>query len=106
MAHPWKSCLLWYERWGDVSGFGLRQTDISVQSCRHVPSEARCLVRMGEGKSDTCHEADPPSYTITKVSGILDTSVLMMGINKCVNEAHHHDSILEASQEHLGDQVM
>ena len=46
-------------------------------------------------------------YTITKVSRILDAStVLMMGINKCVNEAHHHDPILEASQEHLGDQVM
>ena len=29
-----------------------------------------------------------------------------MGINKGVNEAHHHDPILEASQVHLGDQVM
>ena len=24
-----------------------------------------------------------------------------MGVNKCVNEAHHHDSILVASQEHV-----
>ena len=30
----------------------------------------------------------------------------MMSINKGVNEAHYHDPILEASQEHLGDQVM
>ena len=32
-------------------------------------------------------------------------AVLMMSINKCVNEAHHHDPILEASQEHLGDSL-
>ena len=30
----------------------------------------------------------------------------MMSINKRVNEAHHHDPVLQASQEHLGDQVM
>ena len=48
-----------------------------------------------------------PFYTITKVSRILDAStVLMMGINKRVNEPHRHDPILEASQEYLGDQVM
>ena len=30
---------------------------------------------------------------------------LMMGINKGVKEAHDHDTILKASQEHPGDQV-
>ena len=40
-------------------------------------------------------------------SRILDASaVLMMSINKSVNEAHYYDPILEASQEHLGDKVM
>ena len=29
-----------------------------------------------------------------------------MSINKRINEAHHHDPTLEASQEHLGDQIM
>ena len=48
-----------------------------------------------------------PFYTITKDSRILDAStVLMMGINKRVNEPHRQDPILEASQEYLGDQVM
>ena len=28
-----------------------------------------------------------------------------MDINKGVNEAHHYNSILKASQEHMGDQV-
>ena len=90
-----------------ISGFGLRQTEISVQDCRHVSSEAGCLVRVGAGGSDSRHEEDPSFHAISKVHRILDTStVLMMGIDKCVNKAHHHDSILEASQEHLGDQVM
>ena len=30
----------------------------------------------------------------------------MMGTHKGVNEAHFLDAILEASQEHLGDQIM
>ena len=29
-----------------------------------------------------------------------------MSINKSVNEAHHHNSKLKASQEHMGDPVM
>ena len=62
---------------------------------------------MGVRKSDSCHEAGSPFHAITKISRILDAStVLMMGVNNRVNEAHHHDPILEASQEHLGDQVM
>ena len=32
--------------------------------------------------------------------------MLMMSIHKRVNEAHHHDPLLEASQEHLRDQIM
>ena len=30
----------------------------------------------------------------------------MMGINKGVKEAHYHDSILKAPQEHSSDQVV
>ena len=30
----------------------------------------------------------------------------MMGKNKGVNKAHHHNPLLKASQEHPGDQVM
>ena len=58
------------------------------------------------GGGDGCHETDSSFHAITKVSRIIDASVLMMSINERVNEAHHHDPILEASQEHLGDQVM
>ena len=90
-----------------VSGFGLRQTEVFARDCRYVSCEACCLVRMAVGRSNSRHEADSPFYAITKVSRILDAStVLMMSIHKRVNEAHHHDPTLEASQEHLGDQVM
>ena len=62
---------------------------------------------MGVGRSDTRRKADPSFRVITEVSRILYTStVLVMGINKSINEAHYHDVRLEASQEHLGDQVM
>ena len=66
-----------------------------------------CLVRVGVGRGDGCHETDSSFHAITKVSRIIDASaVLMMSINERANEAHHHDPILEASQEHLGDQGM
>ena len=89
------------------SGFGLRQAEVSMWDRKHVSCEACCLVRVGVGRSDSRHEAGSPFHAITQIPGILDAStVLMMGIHKCVNDAHHHNPILEASQEHLGDQVM
>ena len=87
-----------------VSGFGLRQMEVLARDCRHVSCEACCLVRVGVGRRDSRHEGDSPFQPITKVPRILDVStVLMMGIHKCVNDADHHDPILETSQEHLGD---
>ena len=62
---------------------------------------------MSVGKSDCRHEAYSPFHAIPKNSRILDASaVLMMSINEGVNEAHYYDPMLEASQEHLSDQVM
>ena len=62
---------------------------------------------MSASRSDSRHEADSPFHAITKIPRILDNStVLMMSIKKRVNKAHHHDPILEASPEHLGDKVM
>ena len=75
--------------------------------CRHVSSEASCLICVDVGRSDGRHEADSSLHVITNVPRILDNStVLMMGINKGAKEAHHHNTILKASQEHSGDQVM
>ena len=72
-----------------------------------------CLVRHGTwlcasvSRSDSSHEADSPFHATTKISRILNASaVLMMGIIKGVNEAHNHDFMQEASEEHLGDQIM
>ena len=62
---------------------------------------------MGVSRSDSRHKADPSFHAITKDSRTLEAlTVLVMGMNKGVNESHHHDPILKASQEHLGDQVM
>ena len=75
-----------------------------MRDCRHVSSETRCLICVGVGRSDSRHEADSSLHAITKVSKNLDNStVLMMGINEGVKEAHYHTTILKASQEHPGD---
>ena len=85
-----------------ISGFGLRQAEV-----QYLVKHDTCMVRVSVGRSDGCHEADSPFHAIPKFSRILNVSaVLTMSINKGVNEAHHHDPILEASQEHLSDQVM
>ena len=90
-----------------VSGFGLRQTEFFARDCRDVSCETSCLISVSVSRSGSRHKADPPFHAITKVPRILDTStVLTMGINKGVNEAHHHYPKLKASQEHPGDQVM
>ena len=48
-----------------------------------------------------------PFYAITKVSRVLRVkAVLMMGIDTSIKEAQNHNTIMKASQEHLGDQVM
>ena len=72
-----------------------------------------CLVRqvaticVSVCRSDSRRKADSSLHAITNVPKILNTStVLMMGINKGVKEAHHHNPILKTSQEHTGDQVM
>ena len=91
--------VLWYQRWRDADTWlwasASGSSDAGLQAC----------VLLGHG-SGSRHEAGSPFHAI-KVSRILDASaVLMMSIHKRVNEAHHHDPILEASQEHLGDHVM
>ena len=71
------------------------------------PWKSLPLSNVSVGRSDGSHEADSPFHAIHEVSRIFDVpAVLMKSTNKRINEAHHHDPILEASQEHLGDQIM
>ena len=79
--------------------------------CGYLAWSKRKLKRGTAGTCLVTHitlEADSPfMQSPNKVSRIFDAStVSMMSINKRVNTAHHHDPILEASQEHLGDKVM
>ena len=87
-----------------ISCFGHWQAKVQTRDCRHVSFKACCLVRVGVGRGDGCHETDSSFHAITKVSRIIDASaVLTISINELVDAAHHHDPILEISQEHLGD---
>ena len=89
-----------------ISGFGLRQAEVETRDCKHVSCQTGYLVRVSAGRGDSSHEANSPFHALSKVSRSLDaTAVLMMSMNKGVNEAHYHDPIVETSQEHLGDQI-
>ena len=78
-----------------------------MRDSRHVSSETSCLICVGVGRSDGRHKANPSFHAITKISRILKAlAVLMMGIDKGIEEAHHHDTTLKASQEHSGDQFV
>ena len=90
-----------------ISGLGLGKPEGVVRDAGEVSRKTRCLIRVGAGRSDGRHKADPPCYTITKVSRILLTlAVLMMGINKGVEETQYHNSILKALQEQTSDEVV
>ena len=89
---------MWNEHW--------ENTDIWLSTVVRV-SKTGCLTRVGVSRSDSRHEADPSFHAISKVPKILEAlTALVMGKNNGVNETHQGDSILEASQEHLGGQVM
>ena len=78
-----------------------------MRDSRHVSSETSCLICVGVGRSDGRHKSNSSLHAITNVPRIFDNStVLMMGLNKRVKEAHHHNTTLKASQEHPGDEVM
>ena len=80
-----------------ISGFGLGLPEVLVRDIRYVLSKTRCLIRVGVGRSDGRHKANPSFHAITKISRILGISaMLMMGINKSIKEAQYHDSISKA----------
>ena len=69
--------------------------------------KTNCLIRVGAGRSDGCHETNPSCHTITKVASVCRVkAVFLMGIDKCVKEAQNHHAILNASQENACVQVM
>ena len=74
--------------------------------CRHVSCWTSYLVCVSVSKSDSRHEADSPFHAITEVCILNASAVLVMSINRGVNEAHHYDPKLEASRENLCGQVM
>ena len=77
------------------------------RDAREVLRKTRSLIRVGVGKSDGRHSAIPSSHAITQISRILGIlAMLLMGINKGIDEAQYHDSILKASHKHTGEQVM
>ena len=77
-----------------------------MRDSRHVSSETSCLICVGVGRSDGRHKANSSLHAITNVPTIFDNSTVMMGIDKGIEEAHHHDTTLKASQEHSGDQFV
>ena len=66
-----------------------------------------CLVRVIIGRSDVSHKAYFSFHAIPKTSRTFNISaVMIMGINKSINEANYLDSMLDASKKYMGDQIM
>ena len=75
---------------------GLGKPEVLVRDTRYVKSKTRCLIRVGVGRSDGRHKANPSFHAITKMSRILGIlAVFMMGIEECVKEAQNHNTILK-----------
>ena len=90
-----------------IPGLGFRKLKSVARDARKVHCKTNCLVRVGAGRSDGCHESNPSCQTITKVPGAFRIkAVFTMGIDKCVKEAKNHNTILNAPQEHPGYQVV
>ena len=69
--------------------------------------QADCLIRMYVSWSDCSHKSNPSFHTISKVPWIVQVSaVVVVRIHRCVNDTHHNNSILKASEEDLGSKVM
>ena len=59
-----------------------------VRDAREVLRKTRCLVRVGVGRSDGCHESNPSFHTITKLPSVCRVkAVFMMGIDKMYRES-------------------
>ena len=68
-----------------ISGFGTRQAKFLTLDRKHLSCQTGYLVRLGIGRSHGCHEE------------VAASAVVIMGVDKGINEAHYHDSILEVS---------
>ena len=77
-----------------ISGFGLRQAEVGW----HVSCQADYLIRVDMGGNGSRDKADSPFHAMPKISRVLNTSaVVIVSINKGINEAHHYYPILKAS---------
>ena len=66
-----------------IPGLGLGKSEGVVRDAREVQRKTHCLVRVGVGRSDGCHESNPSCDTITKVAIVCRfKAVFLMGIDK------------------------
>ena len=91
--------MLWYDSWEvQIAGASTRQAKSLTLDGRYVSCQKSDLVRVGKGPSDRGRETDSPFHAIPNVSRIIHIlAVVVMGIDDSSDEAHFHDSILEAS---------
>ena len=90
--------MLWYELWEDA--------DIRIWQPADEIADVRPLEYVSSGILTDCgHETDSPFHAIPKVPRIIHFGGVM-GVDEGIDDTHHYDSILKASQKNLGDQVV
>ena len=72
--------------------FGTRQAKSLIRDRRYVSCQTGYLVCVSTGWSDSRHDADSPFHAIPKISRTVNIqAVVIMGIDKGVNETHYND---------------
>ena len=90
-----------------ISGFGSRQAKFLMWDHGKTSRQAHQLEDMGICRSNCSHKTNSTSHTISKVSMVIHISAVVdMGIKEGIDDTHHYNSILKASQENLGNQVV
>ena len=80
-----------------IFGFDRRQAKPLMREFKRAPNSAKGLVRMGVSWSDGRQKADSPFHAVLEISWIVRiVTVIVVGVNKGVNNTHNHDPMLKA----------
>ena len=90
-----------------ISGFDSRQAKLLVRKIKRASGQAKGLVRMGLCWGDSRHKPNSPFHAVSEVPWIVRmTAVIVVGVNKSVDNTNNHNSILKASKKCLRYEVV
>ena len=90
-----------------ISDFDSQQAKLLVTNNKRASSQAKGLVRMGVFRGDSSHKPNSPFHAVSEVLWIIHlTAVIVVGVDKGVDNTHNDNSMLKASLKCLSDEVV